>query len=150
MTGVNTIFMFTLAYSKGQYFDFNPNPFAATVVASLVIPLITGMTLFAAARTATTPFIFTSVIAVFMLIHSTVTIISNNYFVMLYPLYLLNSIPALAPDIVLQYRKGTRNILPLSNVTKCRSIIASSTMVSIFLLHFSFHGRSTYTKLILE
>jgi hypothetical protein len=35
MIGVNTIFMFTLAYSKGQYFDFNPNPFAATVVASL-------------------------------------------------------------------------------------------------------------------
>lgn len=102
IVSVNTIFMFSLPYSKGQYFDFNPNPFAAIFIASFAIPLISGMLFYSAAKTLrNVHFRFTFITLAFMIIHSTATIISNNHFTILYPLYLLNIIPALAADILI-------------------------------------------------
>ena len=50
MVAVGMVLMFTLPFSKGQYFDFNPNPLAALVAASVSIPFILGICLFIAAR----------------------------------------------------------------------------------------------------
>ena len=97
IVSVNTIFMFSLPYSKGQYFDFNPNPFAAILIASVAIPFVSGMLFYSAAKTlGDVHFRFTFITLAFMIIHSTATIISNSHFAILYPLYLLNIIPALA------------------------------------------------------
>jgi len=151
MVAVNTVFMFTLPYSKGQYFDFNPDPFAAIITASLLIPLITGMIFFIVTRTNKTPFMFTLITAFFMVIQSTATIISNTYFVTLYPLYLLNILSALAADvIVLQYgrrrkAKETTEIksskititATTTNTATYRSIIAPA-IVSIFFITLFF------------
>jgi hypothetical protein len=49
MVAVGMILMFTLPFSKGQYFDFNPYPLAALVAASVSIPFILGICLFVAA-----------------------------------------------------------------------------------------------------
>jgi hypothetical protein len=126
MVAVNTVFMFTLPYSKGQYFDFNPDPFAAIITASLLIPLITGMIFFIVTRTNKTPFMFTLITAFFMVIQSTATIISNTYFVTLYPLYLLNILSALAADvIVLQY--GRRRKAKETTEIKSSKIIITAT-----------------------
>jgi hypothetical protein len=101
IVSVNTIFMFSLPYSKGQYFDFNPNPFAAILIASVAIPFVSGMLFYSAAKTLRdVHFGFTFITLAFMIIHSTATIISNNHFAILYPLYLFNIIPALAADIL--------------------------------------------------
>jgi hypothetical protein len=107
MVSVGMILMFTLPFSKGQYFDFNPYPLAALVAASVSIPFILGICLFIAARISylstnnTIPFILTSIIAVIMTIQSSTTITSNSYFVWLFPLYILNIIPALVTDILI-------------------------------------------------
>src|ERR687890_455285 len=99
---VNTIFMFSLPYSKGQYFDFNPNPFAAIFIATIAIPFVSGMIFYSAAKTLRdVHFRFTFITLTFMIIHSTATIISNNQFAILYPLYLFNIIPALTADILI-------------------------------------------------
>jgi hypothetical protein len=99
---VNTIFMFSLPYSKGQYFDFNPNPFAAIFIATIAIPFVSGMIFYSAAKTLRdVHFRFTFITLAFMIIHSIATIISNNHFAILYPLYLLNIIPALTADIII-------------------------------------------------
>src|SRR5687767_4090832 len=99
---VNTIFMFSLPYSKGQYFDFNPNPFAAIFIATIAIPFVSGMIFYSAAKTLRdVHFRFTFITLTFMIIHSTATIISNNHFAILYPLYLFNIIPALTADILI-------------------------------------------------
>src|SRR5918994_596427 len=101
MVSVGVILMFTLPFSNGQYFDFNPNPFAALVAASIFIPFILGVCLFLAAKVSTCstnnriPFILSSIVAVIMIIQSTTTITSNSYFAWLFPLYLLNIIPAI-------------------------------------------------------
>src|SRR5215203_2089562 len=107
---VNTIFMFSLPYSKGQYFDFNPNPFAAIFIASIAIPFVSGMIFYSAAKTLRdVHFRLTFITLAFMIIHSTATIISNNHFTILYPLYLLNIIPALTADILILLSKRNQH-----------------------------------------
>jgi uncharacterized membrane protein YciS (DUF1049 family) len=107
IVSVNTIFMFSLPYSKGQYFDFNPNPFAAIFIASVAIPFVSGMLFYSATKTLRdVHFRLTFVTLAFMIIHSTATIISNNHFAILYPLYPLNIIPALAADILISSKRN--------------------------------------------
>ena len=107
MVAVGMVLMFTLPFSKGQYFDFNPNPLAALVAASVSIPFILGICLFIAARISSSPtsnripFIFTFIVAVIITIQSITTITSNSYFAWLFPVYLLNIIPALVADILI-------------------------------------------------
>lgn len=108
MVAVGMVLMFTLPFSKGQYFDFNPNSFAALVAASFFIPFILGTCLFIAARISVSashshriPFVLTSIVAVIMIIQSTTTINSNSYFAWLFPLYLWNIIPALVADCLI-------------------------------------------------
>lgn len=107
MVSVNTIFMFSLPYSKGQFFDFNPDPFAAILIASVAIPFVSGMLFYSAAKILRdVHFRFTFITLAFMIIHSTTTIISNNHFAILYPLYLLNIIPALTADILISSKRN--------------------------------------------
>jgi hypothetical protein len=107
IVSVNTIFMFSLPFSKGQYFDFNPDPFAAILIASVAIPFVSGMLFYSAAKTlGDVHFRFTFITLSFMIIHSTATIISNSHFAILYPLYLLNIIPSLAADIFISSKRN--------------------------------------------
>ena len=137
MVAVGMVLMFTLPFSKGQYFDFNPNPLAAVAAASIVIPFLIGLCLFSAARVTSMPFIFTSITAIIMLIQSTTTIISNSYFVGIFPYYLLNIFPALLADIILQYRRGEGiTLIPASNTTIKRYLIASIIVPLFFTTLF--------------
>jgi hypothetical protein len=106
IVSVNAIFMFSLPYSKGQYFDFNPDPFAAIFIATIAIPFVSAMIFYSAAKTLRdVHFRFTFITLAFMIIHSTATIISNSHFVILYPLYLLNIIPALIADLLIMSKR---------------------------------------------
>ena len=110
IVSVNTIFMFSLPYSKGQYFDFNPDPFAAIFIASIAIPFVSAMIFYSAAKTLRdVQFRFTFITLAFMIIHSTATIISSSHFVILYPLYLLNIIPALMADFLIMSKRNQHN-----------------------------------------
>jgi hypothetical protein len=55
MVSVGIILMFTLPFSKGQYFDFNPNQFAALLVAFILIPFVLSACLYPAAKTLSHP-----------------------------------------------------------------------------------------------
>jgi hypothetical protein len=137
MVAVGMVLMFTLPFSKGQYFDFNPDPLAAVAAASIVIPFLIGLCLFSAARVTSMPFIFTSITAIIMLIQSTTTIISNSYFVGILPFYLLNIFPAMLADIILQYRRGEGiTLIPASNTTVKRYLIASIIVPLFFTTLF--------------
>lgn len=106
IVAVGVVLMFTLPFSKGQYFDFNPNPLGALVATSVSIPFILGICLYIAVRTSASPtgnripFILTFIVAVIMTIQLTTTITSNSYFAWLLPVYLINIIPALIADIL--------------------------------------------------
>src|SRR5215217_509464 len=140
LVGVGIVLMFTLPFSKGQYFDFNPNPLAAVVAASTFIPFIIGLCLFVAAKISAfptnnkrIPFMLTSIIAVIMILQSTTTITSNSYFAWLFPLYLLNIIPAIVTDILILHvfdkrrdKVGARK----TSIMNCYAV--ASVIVSIF------------------
>jgi hypothetical protein len=137
MVAVGMVLMFTLPFSKGQYFDFNPDPLAAVAAASMVIPFLIGLCLFSAARVTCMPFIFTSITAIIMIIQSTTTIISNSYFVGIFPFYLLNIFPAMLADVILQYRRGEGiTLIPASNNTVKRYLIASIIVPLFFTTLF--------------
>jgi hypothetical protein len=163
LVGVGIVLMFTLPFSKGHYFDFNPNPVAAVVAASTFIPFIIGLCLFAAVKISAfstnnkrIPFTLTSIVAVIMIIQSTTTITSNSYFAWLFPLYLLNILPAIVADILiysyLQKKKNEISITsslssyyssqsfssnsevanPNNNTTTIKLCLIASMIVSIF------------------
>jgi hypothetical protein len=137
MVAVGMVLMFTLPFSKGQYFDFNPDPLAAVAAASIVIPFLIGLCLFSAARVTSMPFIFTAITAIIMIIQSTTTIISNSYFVGIFPFYLLNIFPAMLADVILQYRRGEGiTLIPASNTTVKRYLIASIIVPLFFTTLF--------------
>lgn len=148
MVCVGIILMFTLPFSKGQYFDFNPNPFAALLVASILIPFVLSACLYPAAKNSFSasgriPFVMSSTVAVIMFIQSATTITSNSYFAWLLPFYLLNIIPAVISDVfilsTLVKKRDTKvidseysrtvNAIRLSIIDR---YLAASLVVSIF------------------
>jgi hypothetical protein len=150
MVAVGMILMFTLPFSKGQYFDFNPNPLAALIAASVAIPFILGIYFFVSTRISSSstgsglPFILTFIVAVIMTIQSTTTITSNSYFAWLFPVYLLNIIPALVADILIfrySQKKKTSSLSAKKNYTMdnrakkyylIASIIVSTFYITLF------------------
>lgn len=134
LVGVGMVLMFTLPFSKGQYFDFNPNPVTAVVAASTFIPFIIGLCLFVAVKISAfstnnkrIPFMLTSIIAVIMIIQSTTTITSNSYFAWLFPLYLLNILPAIVADILIySYLQKKKNEISITSSLSSSSYSAQS------------------------
>jgi hypothetical protein len=149
MVAVGMILMFTLPFSKGQLFDFNPNPLAALVAASVSIPFILGTCSFVAARISSSstgnrlPFILTFIVAVIMTIQSTTTITSNSYFAWLFPVYLLNIIPALVADILIlifrySQKKNTSSLSPTMDNRAKKYYVIASIIVSMFYITLFF------------
>ncbi len=95
------IFLFTLPFSKGKYFDFNPQPFAAIWTEIITIPFVMGLSLYCISSSSKIPFIFTAIFCVIIAIESSTTIISNTYLARFFPFYLFNILPALIIDIFL-------------------------------------------------
>ncbi|MDQ6723744.1 MAG: hypothetical protein M3Z01_05705, partial [Thermoproteota archaeon] len=111
MVATGMILMFTLPFSKGQYFDFNPEPFAAIFAAIIFIPFVMCLCLFSISSSSKIPFIFTSITAVIIIIQATATIISNSYFLGLFPFYILNILPAIFADIIIFKYDNNKNII---------------------------------------
>jgi hypothetical protein len=137
MVGTGMILMFTLPFSKGQYFDFNPQPFAAIWTEIITIPFVMGLGLFLIASKTKLPFIYTSITTVVIIMQSATTILSNTYFSWLFPIYILNIIPSIIADVtILQYYKKHKNNMYLIYSNKI--YIISSIMLSSFFITLFF------------
>jgi hypothetical protein len=138
MVGVGIILMFTLPFSKGQYFNFNPEPFTAIFGSIILIPLVLSIALNVISQCCKTPFIFTGIVGIIMVIQSGATIISNSYFIGIFPYYLLNILPALTLDVILiKYNKIKKPDLK-TNFNFNRSYMISSILVSLFFIPLFF------------
>jgi hypothetical protein len=152
MVAVGMVLMFTLPFSKGQYFDFNPNPLAALVATSVSIPFILGICLYIAVSISASatgnriPFILTFIVAVIMTIQLTTTITSNSYFSRLLPVYLLNIIPALIADVLIvrysQRKKPESSLSPkMDGIVDGKAkkwYLIATVLVSIFYITLFF------------
>jgi hypothetical protein len=133
---INFVFMFTLPFSEGQYFDFNPSPAAALVLGS-TLPAIFTAIVFYSLQDLPFPFRMTVVTATLMTIQSSATITSNNYFLGLFPLYLLNILIPLSLDIISIYIQKNNNLIGRFLNKEHRRIIFSIA-ISFFFITFYF------------
>ena len=145
MVAVGLILMFTLPFSKGQYFNFNPEPFAAIFAAIVLIPFVMSLCLFSISSSTKIPFIFTSIVATIIAIQATATIISNSYFMGIFPFYILNILPAIVLDIILlKYRNHKNNNGNGNNAASAAIIhtdkryLVASMLVSLFFITLFF------------
>lgn len=136
MIVINFVFMFTLPFSEGQYFDFNPSPAAALVLGSTLPGIFTAI-IFYSLQNLPFPFRMTVVTATLMTIQSSATITSNNYFVGLFPLYLLNLLLPLSLDIISIYVQKNNKLIGKFLNKEHRRIIFS-IVISLFFITFYF------------
>ena len=109
MIAINFVFMFTLPFSDGQYFDFNPSPTVALILGS-TLPSIFTAVIFYSVQNLQFPFRMTVVTATLMTIQSSATITSNNYFANLLPLYLMNILTPITLDVISIFTQKNKNI----------------------------------------
>ena len=128
---INFVFMFTLSFSKGLYFDFNPNPAVALVIGSILLPLFTCLIFMSAIKNINFKFRLTGVTALLMAMQSISTILSNVYFVPIFPIYLMNLIPALIMDLFALDKKEIESL-------RSRNILVASITMSVFAITLFF------------
>jgi hypothetical protein len=133
---INLVFMFTLPFSDGQYFDFNPSPTVALIL-GLTLPAALTAIVFYSVQSISFPFRMTVVAATLITLQSLATIISNIYFAGLLPLYLLNILIPLSLDIVSIYTKDNNKLFRISSNNDYKRIIFSIA-ISFFFITFYF------------
>jgi hypothetical protein len=93
--------MFSLPFSKTQYFDFNPEPFLGAVVATLGYPVLLSFILVSSFRLGKERFGIISITAsIYMVISAVTVIIPNESLVQTLPFYILNLVPIMAVDLL--------------------------------------------------
>ena len=135
LIAINFVFMFTLPFSEGQYFDFNPSPTAALILGSTLPSIFTAI-IFYSLQDLKFPFRMTVVTATLMAIQSSATITSNNYFVGLLPLYLLNILIPITLDVISIFTQNNYKVSVKSNKDHKRIIF--SVAISFFFVTFYF------------
>jgi hypothetical protein len=133
---INLVFMFTLPFSDGQYFDFNPSPTVALIL-GLTLPAALTAIVFYSVQSISFPFRMTVVAATLITLQSLATIISNIYFAGLLPLYLLNILIPLSLDMVSIYTKDNNKLFRISSNNDYKRIIFSIA-ISFFFITFYF------------
>jgi hypothetical protein len=104
MTLDGLIGMLSLPFSKTQYFNFDPNPLAAAVLATIGYPLILSFVLISSFHLGKRKFGIISMIgASYLAIHAMTAIIPNESLIQTIPFYVLNILPILASDILLSF-----------------------------------------------
>ena len=119
--------MFSLPFSKTQYFDFNPEPFLGAVVATLGYPVLLSFILISSFRLGKDRFGIVSVTAtIYMVINAVTVIIPNGSLVHTLPFYILNLVPIIAVDSLLTISRYRIPSFPV--------IIGGAVLGSVFFM----------------
>ena len=99
--------MFSLPFSKTQYFDFNPEPIVGAVVATLGYPVLLSFMLISSFRLGKDRFGIISITAsIYMVVSAITVIIPNVSLVQTLPFYILNLVPIIAVDVMFTISKN--------------------------------------------
>jgi len=138
MVAVDLILMFTLPFSNGQYFNFNPEPITAMFAAAILIPFAMTLSLFPISSSLKIPYFFSCITAVIITIQAIATILSNSYFAGLLPFYILNILPAIVADLFLlrKYNGQKNRNSGVTFISEKRYLFASMLVSSFFITLF--------------
>ncbi len=103
MVSVGMVLLFTLPLSEGETFNFNPDPFAAVVTATVVLPLITSAMVILGSRIPI-KYPITALTALYVMTNALATIIFHPDIEYAFSYYVLTILVALAADFLLKSR----------------------------------------------
>ena len=102
MSSVGMVMLFTLPFSDGDYFDFNPDPTFAVVIASIALPVIGPLMITLFSRTIQIPYPATVLTASYIAVNGITTIAAHYAIAPALPYYVMNVLIAVALDFVLK------------------------------------------------
>jgi hypothetical protein len=119
--------MFSLPFSKTQYFDFNPDPSFGALVATVGYPFLLSFILISSFRLAKGRFgIISMTASIYILISAVTTIVPNESLVQTLPFYVLNMVPIVAVDVLLA--------VPKYQIPSSVYIIGGAVLGSVFFM----------------
>lgn len=102
MSSIGMVMLFTLPFSKGEYFNFNPDPFVGAAASTIAMPLLGSIMIIFAHRTLPLQFPVTSLTALYIFTNGIATILAHYGIAPAMPYYILTILPAIAADLVLR------------------------------------------------
>lgn len=102
MSSVGMVMLFTLPFSEGQHYDFNLDPMFAAMLATITLPIIGPLIIMLGARTLPIAYPATTLMALYMAINATTTIVAHPGIAPALPYYLINILLAFALDYILK------------------------------------------------
>ena len=109
LTMIWYVYMFALPLSQGQHFNFNLNPVAELIIATIVLPLVGSMVFVTASRTIGRFGAASAVVAVLIVMNTFANIIPSNQLMPFLPRYLVLIIPTVISDWILNKSKISRS-----------------------------------------
>ncbi|WP_316505708.1 hypothetical protein [Nitrosopumilus sp.] len=112
LSGSGIISSLSLPFSNTDYFEFNPEPTFAFVLATLAFPFLISLSMLLVFRLSNFRFgMITLLSALFLLISSFTSIVPNFAIVESIQFYSLNLIPFLISDVILLFDKSKKSII---------------------------------------
>jgi hypothetical protein len=98
--------MFSLPFSKTQYFDFNPDPSFASVLATVSYPFLLSFMLTSSYRLGKNNFGVISLVgSIYLAVNTLTLIMPSESLIPTLPFYILNLVPIIAVDVLLSISK---------------------------------------------
>ena len=112
LSGSGVISSLSLPFSNTDYFQFNPDPIFAFIVAALGFPFLISMSVLLVFRLSGFRFGMTSILGcLFLLIYSSTAIVPNFALIDSVVFYSLNLIPFVIADVILFFNKTKKSLI---------------------------------------
>jgi len=108
MSSIGMVMMFTLPFSRGQYFDFNPDPLIGAAAATIAMPLLGSLMIIIAHRTLSIKFPVTTLTSLYIFVNGMTTVIAHYGIAPAMPYYILTIIPAIVVDLALRSKLANK------------------------------------------
>ena len=139
LSGSGIISSLSLPFSNTDYFQFNPDPIFAFIVATLGFPFLISMSILLVFRLSDFRFGMISILGIlFLLIYSSTAIVPNFALIDSVVFYSLNFIPFVIADVVLFFNK-----------TRKSSIFVGGLLGSIFYMTYYPYVMYTFNEVLL-
>jgi hypothetical protein len=102
MSAIGMVMLFTLPFSQGEYFNFNPDPFVGAATAAVAMPLIGSMMIILSHKTLPIQFPVTILTAMYIFVNGMASVVAHYGIAPAMPYYVLVILPAVAVDFVLR------------------------------------------------
>lgn len=139
LAGSGVVSSLSLPFSNTDYFQFNPEPTFAFIVATLAFPFLTSVSMFLVSRLSNFRFGMMSLLgSLFLLIYSSTAIVPNFAIFDSVLFYSLNLIPFVIADVVVSFFKS-----------KKLSLFAGALLGSVFYMVYYPYVMYTFNEVLL-